>query len=201
MVLSIFLFLSCNNENVKPSNPALQMMNLRVGNYWVYDWYSIDETNNSLILKKRDSIFIEKDTIINGRPYYIKKEIYGNQQITKSILFGSISSIYSFPESKVVFTLDKSLSVTQNFGSETNPSAIGYYSVDDNEIPIEVPAGNFQAMNFRGRIEPQQPGYPYGVRYNDNYYVNNVGLVKMRTQFYSSPTDTGMRLVRYGNIN
>jgi hypothetical protein len=46
---------------------------------------------------------------------------------------------------------------------------MGYYSIDKNEVAVEVPAGKFQAINFRGRVESQQPGYSYGIRYNDNH--------------------------------
>ncbi len=193
---------SCSNEQITPTNPIINLMNLKVGNYWVYDWYEIDITNgNTTNLKKRDSTIIEKDTVINGRTCFIEKgNYYGNKQMTRQIIFDSINSIYTFPDKEVILTLDKTSIVAKNFGFKENPIAIGYYSLDDNRVSIQVPAGNFQSINFRGRIEPQQPDYLYGIRYNDNYYADNVGLTKIRTQFYSLPNDLEMRLAKYGSI-
>jgi hypothetical protein len=204
ILFSVFLviIISCSKEQITATNPINNLMNLKVGNYWVYDWYEIDANNgNTTNLQKRDSIIIAKDTVISGRTYFIKKGNYfGGKHVTNSIIFDSINSIYSFPYKEVMLTLNKSAIATKNFGVKGNPIAIGYYSLDDNKVLVQVPAGNFQSVNFKGRIEPQQPGYLYGIRYNDNYYSDNVGLIKIRTQIYSLPNDIEMRLVKYGSV-
>jgi hypothetical protein len=199
----LLLLISCENESVTPNNPIANLMNLKVGNYWVYDWYEIDATNgNATNLNKRDSLIIVKDTIISGRTYFIKRgNFFGNSQQIKTLLFDSINSIFSFPDKEIVLTLNRSLVIIRDFGSKANPIAIGYYSLDDKNVSIQVPAGNFQSINFRGRIEPQYASYPYGIRYNDNFYADNVGLIKVRTQLYSSPNDIEMRLVKHGSVN
>lgn len=194
------LIFSCADESMVTTPSITKLMNLKVGNYWIYDWYEINTSTGSVTaLNKRDSIWIEKDTIINGRTCFIRKGgLLGSKTIRKSVLFDSLNSIYSFPDREMRLTRDESIISTVFFGSEDNPLAIGYYSIDNTKVPIEVPAGNFASINFRGRIEPQQPDYPYGVRYNDNFYTDNIGLTKLRTYNYSSPNDVEMRLVRYG---
>lgn len=172
-------------------------MNLRVGNYWVYDWFEIDLNNNATLLDRTDSVIIEKDTIINNKSYFVKKSFYGSPLMTRTILFDSMNS---YPDKKVIFTLDKSLMITQNLGPETKPTLIGYYAIDDTETSVEVPAGSFQSINFKGRIEPQDGDYPYGVRYNDNYYSKNIGLIKVATQLYSSPNNLELRLTKFGSL-
>jgi hypothetical protein len=199
----ILIVISCNREPVTPTNPIINLMNLKVGNYWVYDWYEINLTNGDVSnLSKRDSIVIEKDSVVADRTYYIKSSnLLGSSLRTKTVLFDSINTIYSFPEREIILTLDKSVNYTRNFGTEQVLIAVGYYSLDNSSVSINVPAGTFQSINFKGRIESQEPNYQYGIRYNDNYYSDKVGLVKMRTQIYSAPNDIEMRLVRHGSIN
>jgi hypothetical protein len=151
---------------------------------------------------KRDSIIIEKDSIINDRTYYVKSNNYlGNALKSKTLVFDSLSTIYTYPNREIVLTLTKSMEVTKKIGPKDNPIAIGYYSIEDSKVNIQVPAGTFQSLNFRGRIESQQSDYPYGIRYNDNFSSENIGLVKVRTYNYSSPNDLEMRLLRHGRIN
>jgi hypothetical protein len=177
-------------------------MNLKVGNYWVYDWYEINLTNGDVSnLSKRDSIVIEKDSVVADRTYYIKSSnLFGSSVRKKTVLFDSLNTIYSFPEREIILTLDKSVNYTRNFGTKQALIAVGYYSLDNSIVSVNVPAGTFQSINFKGRIESQEPNYQYGIRYNDNYYSDKVGLVKMRTQIYSAPNDIEMRLVRHGSI-
>lgn len=199
----ILIFISCDNEPVTPSNPIINLMNLKAGNYWVYDWYEINLTNGDVSnLSKRDSIVIEKDSVVMDRTYFVKSSnLFGSSIRTKTVLFDSLNTIYSFPEREVILTFDKSVNYTKNFGTEEVLIAVGYYSLDNSSVSIDVPAGTFQSVNFKGRIESQEPNYQYGIRYNDNYYSDKVGLVKMRTQIYSSPNEIEMRLVRHGSTN
>lgn len=199
----ILILISCDNEPVTPTNPIINLVSLKVGNYWVYEWYEINPTNGDVSnLSKRDSIIIEKDSVVANRTYYIKSSnLFGSSLRTKTVLFDSLNTIYSFPEREVILTLDKSVNYTKNFRTEDVLIAVGYYSLDSSSASIDVPAGTFQSINFKGRIESQEPNYQYGIRYNDNYYSDKVGLVKMRTQIYSAPNDIEMRLVRYGSIN
>ena len=195
--------ISCDDENITSPSPIVNLMNLKVGNYWVYDWYEVNITSGVVTnLNKRDSIIIEKDSIINDRTYYVKSNNYlGNVLRSKTLVFDSLSTLYTYPDREIVLTLTKSMEVTKKIGPKDNPIAIGYYSIEDSRVNIQVPAGTFLSLNFRGRIESQQSDYPYGIRYNDNFYSENIGLVKVRTYNYSSPNDLEMRLLRHGRIN
>jgi hypothetical protein len=116
-------------------------------------------------------------------------------------LFDSVQTLFDFPDRTAEFSLDMSADFKKKIGPEDEPLAIGYYTYKRSPQIVRVPAGEFTAVNFQGRIESQDPGYLYGIRYHDNFYVQNTGLVKMVTYFYNSPDRLEMRLMRQGNIN
>ena len=195
--ISLILLSGCSkNDDVSPIT-VMDYANLHVGNYWVYEWYEIDPLGNTTIFNKRDSIYIKKDTLIAGREYFIRTGTFLESERT-TILFDSANSIYLYPSREVLFTYDFDLKYTQTYGPEDNSIAIASYSLSRDYFVIEVPAGPFACINYEGVIEPLDPDYEYGDRVNSNYYARDVGLVSMRTQFYSSPNDLEMRLVKYG---
>jgi len=70
-VFLLLLTLSCSNEEVSPNKTIVTYMNLEIGNYWVYEWVEIDDLGAASPLNQRDSVFIEKDTIIDGKTYSV----------------------------------------------------------------------------------------------------------------------------------
>lgn len=175
----------------------MEFANLEIGNYWVYDWYAIGSNGIESSFNKRDSIYIEGDTTIYNRTYLIRSGTFlGN--IKRELLFDSANSIFQYPSRTLLFTLDESIETTVNFGPDESPIATGVYSLDENAISITVPAGEFECLNYGGLIEPLEENYPYGIRTNSNLYSEGTGLILMQTQFYSSPDNLEMRLVKSG---
>lgn len=170
---------------------------LEIGNYWVYDWFTVTPEGVSTYYAT-DSIFIEKDTIIDNKIFYIKSRTFLGKRKRRTILFDSLESSYIYPDSTLYLSLDPEIEVTKTYGLEEDPLAIGTFSLVDSTQLIDVPAGSFVCINFKGEIEPLQEDYEYGIRYNNNYYAKDVGLVLLTTLFYSSPNNLEMRLVDYG---
>ena len=42
---------------------------LKVGNYWIYQQFDIDQNGNATPKNIFDSCYVEKDTLINGKTY------------------------------------------------------------------------------------------------------------------------------------
>lgn len=55
-------------EACPPDSPLLEYMNFNNGSYWVYQGYKNDSSGKTR-LAKRDSIYIDGDTLINGFTY------------------------------------------------------------------------------------------------------------------------------------
>ncbi|MEP4534723.1 MAG: hypothetical protein ABJ004_16650 [Cyclobacteriaceae bacterium] len=194
---TISLLTSCSDEAVSPTQNVTEFTNLEIGNYWVYDWFEIEPDGTESSFNKSDSLYIEKDTTIFNRTYFVRSGTFLGKS-KRELLFDSANSIFLYPSRELLFTLDESVEITVNYGSEENPIAIGTYSLDRNETTIVVPAGEFECLNYRGLTESLEADYPYGTRINSNLYSKGTGLILMQTQFYSSPNDLEMRLVKSG---
>src|SRR5688572_16141233 len=73
------LLFSCKKSRPAPQNPASSAslatsgpayFPLEVGNYWVYQYFDIDESGIATATAKLDSCYISEDTIIRGRRYF-----------------------------------------------------------------------------------------------------------------------------------
>ncbi|NQZ76448.1 MAG: hypothetical protein HRT61_10110 [Ekhidna sp.] len=198
-LVAILLFASCTDEEVAPTQNVIEFTDLKIGNYWVYDWFEIDPDGTESSLNKRDSLYIEKDTTILNRTYLIRSGTFLGTK-TRELLYDSANAIFIYPSRQVLFTLDESVKTTVNHGPQNNPIAYSTYSLDLNETTIVVPAGEFECLNYGGLTKSLEADYPYGTRINSNLYSNGTGLILMKTQFYSSPNDLEMRLVKSGKI-
>ncbi|MEQ8715923.1 MAG: hypothetical protein RIC80_23115 [Cyclobacteriaceae bacterium] len=193
-------FYACSDEELPPTTSVIEFTNLKVGNYWVYDWYEITPDGQASPFNLKDSLTIEGDTLISGRRYLIRTGTFlGN--LRRELVFDSANSLYTYPSRELIFTLDTSLEITKNFGPEENIIAVGTYSLENTPTIVDVPAGLFECLTYAGTIESLQSGYLYGTRHNDHQYSSTIGLVSMRTYYHSSPNDLEMRLVKYGQVN
>lgn len=195
--LSFLLLVSCSTDEASPTESILDYANLEIGNYWVYQWYEIEPDGTESLFGQRDSVFISSDTLINGRTMYVRYTS-DERNTRSSILFDSANTLYSYPDKEVLFTLDTTVKTSRNFGPLEDPLAIGYYSLQRNSTLVQVPAGDFECINFEGIIESQEQDYPYGKRLNSNYYSKNIGSVLTTTNLYTSPNDLEIRLVSFG---
>ena len=67
------LAVSCtkeNSENNLNPLPTSDYMQLKIGNYWVYEWYRLDSLGNEIPTSEADSSIITGDTNISGKLYY-----------------------------------------------------------------------------------------------------------------------------------
>ena len=163
--LGLWFCVSCGNDP-EPAELIDVYTKLNVGNFWIYDWYSIDGSGVETYLST-DTLSITKDTVVSNTRMFIRS---GTKlgEFTRDLLFDSANTLYTYPEGDVLFTLDTSLMVTKSFGTESTPAAIGNFELDEMVTLVEVPAGLFACLNFTGQIESTDPNYEFGPRDNDN---------------------------------
>lgn len=196
--LTMLLMASCSDDE-----PGVQLRTisdfsqLEVGNYWVYDWYEVQPDGSESLMDLRDTLRIEADTLIEGRTMFIRTGTFMGQT-RREIVYDSISQLLTYPNRMALFVIDSNLEFTRNFGPVDSPISVGIYHLNSLIETLEVPAGEFNCLNFQGTIESLELDYPYGTRFNNNLYSHGVGLVKLTTQFYSQPNDLEMRLIDFG---
>ena len=73
------LFSSCKNDEPGKTEDIALYSQFKVGNYWIYQDYSIDSLGTESGFGRIDSIYISKDTLINNVQYFVfVGGFYGN---------------------------------------------------------------------------------------------------------------------------
>jgi len=203
--ISTVTILGCSKEEIieventpSSSNQSTAHMPLAIGNYWIYDTYSIDTLGNETLSNTSDSAFIARDTIINGATYYLVEGDFNARIAVGSYLRNEENSLVNFYGS-ILFT-------TNNIGSIFSRDTISigggeyiYLStwVNTQSASITVPAGTFNAYDKETEVVATQTEYPWGTRSFHTYYNKNVGAILNQYYYYSSPNVNESRLVRY----
>jgi hypothetical protein len=179
---------------------------LEVGNYWIYQRFEINSVGNETALNKFDSCYIKSDTIINNLVYYkmYRPKVYGSIPPTHLIDF--IRDSLHYIVNSTGYTLFSSQDFTSIFRSGyqffSNPiDTVQYFYIkmDDINVQVNTPAGNFNTLNSKSTSN-FWPNYAISgsVRYMHCRYANNVGIViETLPLIFLDKIQTERRLVRY----
>lgn len=206
LVVVVTLFASCEKENSNPPIDPVVEANyfpLEIGNYWIYDHYDIDSLGNETKRNRTDSVILSRDTIINGNQYFVLEGTNypydGGRWGIVDVLRDSSGYIVS-ANGKIKFSVDN---FTDTLASKFEISGqdtlfVLTYQMEEITNQVVVPAGEFEALNYKGTVITTNPNQ--GVknpRYLNNYFADNVGKVLQTYFFLSSPIISEKRLVRY----
>lgn len=174
------------------------------GNYWVYEQYMIDTLGNETMLNHYDSIAITGTTMVNGIQYLVFEGTWmsGPEFVDTIYMLRDSSGYYVDPSGWIHFT-DQNFTDTLNtytgLNNHTGDTLYqSWYKMESQLQNINVPAGEFDALNYQGTIYTHNPNQGVQViRYKDRFYSNNVGMV-LDTYFYlGSPNRMERRLKHY----
>lgn len=204
VTLLISFFFSCKKDKKGEPTPPITYANysaLKVGNYWIYEQFKIDETRKETSLNVFDSCYIEKDTLINSKIYFkvFRESIYPNSNW--SFLRDSLHFIVN-SKGKILFS-SQDFSTTYNTryvitGPSDTICKISMKMTDKNFITT-TPAGSFKTINAKETFlyypNWADPLYPTIKNVN---YAENIGIVLETLPFYiGAPFYYERRLVRY----
>jgi hypothetical protein len=182
----IAIFSACQKDdetNQSQTTPEPDYFPMAIGNYWVYENVMID-TLGTIITEKIDSVFINRDTLIEDEAFFVFEQIttLSNGDIrVKPRMYYRDSSGYIIDSSGAIFFSDKNFTdtlYTKLFVMGEDSIYRTTYKMEYvNEI-VSVPAGDFEVLNFRGTVWVYNlnPNIP-NPRYVDNYFAPNVGKV------------------------
>jgi hypothetical protein len=212
VVLVILFFSACkvNNEPIEKIQPVY--LPLAVGNYWIYQHFSIDSTGKESPLSLFDSVVITKETMIHGQLYF---EFGGtpNNNFLSRFLRDSLGYLVT-DDGKKVFSMSNftdTISKSEYFAKTTNDGKLHIFStlkIKMESIPklISTPAGEFKALvagGFRTNYYYGDSGFVNEIikTSQNTYYSQNVGIILDSYHYYSDFKDQKRkfekRLVRY----
>jgi hypothetical protein len=220
-ICSIVTLVACKKEkNVEPSNCSQQIAttqtypnysNLKVGNYWIYERFIVDEFGVATSLNQFDSCYVEKDTLINGMTYFKYMSSKYNfpsvmplnqNPITAEYYRDSLSYIVS-SVGRIEFSSDDFSSIFKLeyvFDNPPNDTVCKVISkMGDQNLNVSLPLGNFTTSSFKETYYMTPINNFFGaIRYRDTRYAENVGKVTEGFNFFlSNPNRWERRLIRY----
>lgn len=201
-------FFSCKKEEqqseLTPSTVYSNYTNLSVGNYWIYERFTLDTSGVYTTQNIFDSSYIEKDTLINGNSYYKLNSpdfVYSGTYVSE-YLRDSLTYLVDHT-GKINFSLQNFTDTffTNFYTINTSDTVCYIFSkMDDDNFSVSLPAGNFVTKNYKTTFLMYFPHDHNGaIRIRNKRYAENVGLVEQTLGFYvSSPNYTVNKLIRYG---
>ena len=182
---------------------------LKVGNYWIYEYFDVDSMGNATSKNLFDSCYVKNDTIINGNTYYRLVQpsayfsdptIYPQSRLLRDSLHYIVGSRGGIQFS----SQDFSTVFASRYQIEMQNDTLGLITVKMEPSPttVTVPAGTFSTLNFRRtfNLYPNWSG-PRNYGYEHSRYAKDVGLVVQTMPSYLLQLRLGMsvekRLIRY----
>jgi hypothetical protein len=180
---------------------------MAVGNFWIYQQYSIDLNGNSSQTNLFDSTVISKDTLINSRLYfkfdnyeYLSNSVHNNKYLIASYFYRDSSKNLINPKGEIFFsennftdTLYKKTEIMQ--GDTIYWMTCKMEETDSYENSI----GFFtNLLNYRSTIICNQKFTDIqNPRYNNQYYAKDFGKVLYTLFYVTSGGAFERRLVKY----
>ncbi len=193
------LFFSCKNDDDATGGPVQQSnyTPLTIGSYWVYDWVREDTLGNQTMMSQVDTMTVVGDTVLNGVEYAVLEGTFLGGPQTKF----QRDSIGYLVNSNGAILFDSNNSTNLIFSDTIfagpSPHVFMEYRMEGVITSVDVPAGIFQCVNYQGTIIPADPNHPHGTRITNQYYAEDIGLVRSRMFFFNSPDYIVSRLVAY----
>lgn len=199
VVMSFVMSLqSCSDTEVLQNPDYSQAIQLRKGNFWVYDFATTDLLSGNRKYHQDDSIFVAKDTIIGNSVYFIVENLYGLHEIKREMsgMIVGVDGAVEFSATNFVDTLFKN-------------ADLGLYGImAKEEAKITVPAGSFSTVCFillqrnrsghHNQADSNNPSV-----YNREFsvvkrvwYARNIGIVKS-AQYFGNVAGSERELKRY----
>lgn len=206
----LLLLQACKKEETSPVPGPIaasslgdisEFSNLRIGNYWIYDHYKVDENDNILETVRTDSVWVAGDSVINGVTYKVVNYAAAgnpgpvfNAWLWRDSANHLLQSWNSEPD--LLFSTGP---LDQVIYTRTNEAGITWeYTVLPGPVEITVPAGTFSTYLLDQpitdfNIHPVQAEWK---RFR-SYWSRGIGRVRYYRFFANDPLGMRYDLVRY----
>jgi len=174
--------------------------NLKVGNYWVYQVYEIDSSGNEISTQGLDSVYIEKDTLINGKVYFKKMDKQFFSYYTPTFIRDSLHFTVNHSGNILFSSQNLNMQLSKYYirnGNDTVAEVIE--KMNGNNYSTSTPNGTFITTNSEAVYTMRAP-YNMGENPRKRHfkYAQNIGLVLETKHFFiSNPHYFERRLLRY----
>ncbi len=209
IALSLGLITSCKKKKEDPQTippiPVVATQNfvpLKVGNYWIYNVYSIQPSGQETFTQV-DSVYISGDSIVNNTSYFILENAAATSP-PSSILLRQQNSDIMIPNGTYYYKNNDFTTVFyDHFFMSSGPATSDTMyreirKMADNHLQVTVPAGTYSTITYQ-YLYKIWPTYKQccDTLYWNRRFAENVGVVQETTAMFLSGLHMERRLVRY----
>jgi hypothetical protein len=206
---SILFFVSCKkdtgsapqNTTGSSSTQTSAYLPAKVGNYWVYEAYTIDSMNVETDLNHVDSMWIDRDSVANGVTYH------HFATVNPSSLFTSMSALggkWAKDSAGSIWPLVYNCSWFDpaHFNDTMRIDSVNwgfvFYTVPASFAGDITPAGTYSGISIGIMIRRESPARNYPRPATFTNFSAGTGLVHFKSSFASNPMAGNVwRLKRY----
>ena len=191
--ISIPLLLAACSKDLAIPEPQIIYPNytpMTVGSYWVYDWYKVDASGNTIQqLSETDSVYIAGDTIIGTDTFAIQVGTWFGGAFSPPFrnYLRNLNGDLVSPSGAIGFSATNYID-TFYIWNPGNGQTMGYRKMIDIGEIVTVPVGTFRTLNAAYIVVNLVGTWPCIGIYDihDNQYAENIGLVRTSFQFVGS---------------
>ncbi len=214
LIFTIALVQGCKKKDAEPEEAmaptptvaehlnSAAYVQLKIGNYWIYQEINVDSQGNETPTISYDSCYIVSDSLIRGSKFFKLKNfspLFSYQNLLRDSSNHIINShgeiIFSANDFTTIFA--NNFVVDPQSPADTIEKAIS--KMTDKDLSIIVPAGTFTTSNFQKKYNIH-PNWAQGVplRYMNTRFAKNIGMITQTQPLFLSMTSSVERkLVRY----
>jgi hypothetical protein len=204
LALMMILTYSCKKETGNTTDHLYpNFSQLKIGNYWVYEYFDIDQNGSATSRNVIDSCYIEKDTMINGKTYFKYVKPDPNTAPKENITFQKDSLHYIVnSDGKILFSSEDFSTIFDSryivAGPQDTVCKIVKHMADKN-IMVSTPAGTFTTLNAKDDYSMYPNWASSGnSRSKNTRYAEKIGIISETFDFYISQKNyVERRLIRY----
>lgn len=205
LLSSILVFEACKKNDEHLAEMAIVIRpnysNLEVGNYWIYQQFDLNADGNYTALNIYDSLYVEKDTIIDGITYF--------KYWTDQIQGGSLYPIYLRDsvgitvqlDGRIFFATTSAVDTVETFCYLTATDTVycTYAISSPNDVSVNVPAGEFFCRDLTTYYDISSFSSGLSDKLRHRYMAKDVGMVYETLTPIAGGTNYRVRkLVSYG---
>lgn len=196
-LLLICTLFACKPETLPLPKEDIDFYPLAVGNYWIYDVYTIDSLGEASAQNRQDTIQITAQVATNGHNYF---RFEGTQFGADIEFLRRDSSGFLVDENGTIFFTSTAFNQElrrDSINPETPVAAVLTYQQSEVQMDITTDAGTFNCYNYEGTIDVLDPDYPHGVRKSSYYLSPTIGLILHEAPYFSTKISVQQQLVEY----
>ncbi len=172
-ILGLLIFNACE-RSADPTSPTPDYYQLKPGNYWVYQIQEIQNDTSVQISPYTDSVYIEKDTLINEINYSKLRGTNWMHSPYTNYLRDSLGYLID-QNGHVYFSVDNNRDTLYAFNIQ-NIVRIAY-KMDMDDSLVSVPAGSFNCLFSRCTVTLLYPSMNRLTRTQGEFRADGIGLI------------------------